>query len=413
MNEQLTAAQKVLEVLEKAGYEAYLVGGCVRDSLLGKEPADYDITTNALPREVQKLFPRTIPTGIQHGTIAVIQNNAMVEVTTFRVDGKYEDYRRPGEVKFVSSLKDDLMRRDFTINALAISRDGKVTDYVGGRSDLKTGCIRTVGNAEERFAEDALRMLRACRFAAQLSFQIEASTTTAITTCKKLANHLAVERVVSEFSKIWKTKQPSKGLIPLLETGLLSELPPFHSLSNSPIIDQQEWVNLDTLETTLEKWVYFLQLVFRNREYPKQVCKTNILNLLPKFKFSNSEKKAISDLLTLVAEWNPNVSAEEGKLLLLKYQIKVVQLAEKLWQLISEKRTSLPLEKWWKEMPIHSFSELAINGNDLLRTTGRIPGSWLKETLQYLFHQVVLGHIQNEKQVLEKEGGDYGARITP
>jgi tRNA nucleotidyltransferase (CCA-adding enzyme) len=412
MSEQLVAAQKVLEALEQAGYEAYLVGGCVRDSLLHIEPADYDITTNALPREVQKVFPRNIPTGLQHGTVSVIQNNTIIEVTTFRVDGSYEDHRRPDEVSFVSNLKDDLMRRDFTINALAMDRKGKVIDYVNGRVDLKTGRIRTVGKAEERFEEDALRMLRACRFASQLLFQIDESTQTAIHTCKTFANQLAVERIVLEFTKIWKTKLPSKGLIPLLETGLFAELPPFRHLSISTNIDHQEWMNLDRLETKLERWVYFLYLISRNNKNRKQVCKTNIINILPKFKFSNSEKRAISSLITLVSDWNPVISEKKGKLLLLEHHISCVRLAEKLWQLISKKQECLPLEKWWREMPIHEFSELAINGNDLLRVTGKAPGPWLKETLQYLYHQVAFGYIQNKRQDLEKEGGNHGAGIT-
>lgn len=412
MSEQFLAAQKVLVSLEQAGYEAYLVGGCVRDSLLGKEPADYDITTDAFPWEVQKIFPRNIPTGLQHGTVSVIQDQIVIEVTTFRVDGKYEDHRRPDRVSFVSNLRDDLMRRDFTINAMAMDRNGKVIDYANGRTDLKTGWIRTVGTAEERFAEDALRMLRACRFAAQLSFEIEESTQAAIKTCKASANYLAVERIVTEFEKIWRTKRPSKGLIPLLELGLLAELPPFHHLSVTHNIRKQEWKNLDQLETQLEKWVYFLYLVYRNNDNHKQVCYTNLVALLPKFKFSNSEKKEIANLIALISDWNPILATKTGKLLLLKHRLKRLQMAENLWQLISEQQSSLPLEKWWKEMPIHQFSELEINGNDLLRVTGRAPGPWLKETLQYLFHQVAFGYIQNKKQELEKEGRNYGTGIT-
>lgn len=412
MNEQFIAAQKVLETLENAGYEAYLVGGCVRDSLLGIKPADYDITTNALPSEVQKVFPRTIPTGLQHGTVSVIQNKTVIEVTTFRVEGTYGDHRRPEEVEFVSRLQDDLMRRDFTINALAMDRNGKVIDFTNGRRDLETGWIRTVGKAEKRFEEDALRMLRACRFAAQLTFQIDEETQNAIKTCKSFAIHLAVERIVAEFKKIWKTEYPSLGLIPLVETALIAELPPFHRLSLSVKINGQEWGNLDQLETPLAKWAYFLHLVFRSDDNPKQVCRTNIINLLPKFKLSNPEKKALANITNLIADWNPNILVEEGKLLLLKHHIDVVCTAEKLWQLISDDGTTLPLEKWWKEMPIHQFSELAINGNDLLRVTGRPAGPWLKETLQYLYHQVALGYIRNKRQVLEKEGGNYGAGIT-
>jgi tRNA nucleotidyltransferase (CCA-adding enzyme) len=411
MNEQFLAAQKVIVALKHAGYEAYLVGGCVRDHLLGKEPADYDITTNAFPWEVQKIFPRNIPTGLKHGTISVIQDQSVLEVTTFRVEGNYEDHRRPGKVKFVSSLRDDLMRRDFTINAMAMDVNGDVIDYADGRTDLDTGWIRTVGKAGDRFAEDALRMVRACRFAAQLSFTIEEKTKEAIRDCKVYANHIAVERMVAEFTKIWSSKYPSKGLMPLIETGLLAELPPFCNVSIAPNVCSQEWGNLDHLANQIEKWVYFLYLVFRN-DNRRQVCNTNIIALLPKFKFSNTKKKAIASLTSLVADWNPDISIKTGKLMLLKHPMERVQSAEKLWNLISQKQTSLPWEKWWKDMPIHHFPELAINGNDLLQVTGKKPGPWLKETLQYLFQQVAFGSIRNEKRDLEKEGRNYGTGIT-
>jgi tRNA nucleotidyltransferase (CCA-adding enzyme) len=411
MNEQLNAAKMVLKILEKAGYEAFLVGGCVRDNLLGKEPADYDITTNALPSEVQRLFSHTIPTGLQHGTVTVIYNKLVIEVTTYRVEGSYEDHRRPDEVKFVSQLKDDLLRRDFTINALAMDYQGKVYDYVHGQKDLEIGLIQTVGKAEDRFVEDALRMLRACRFAAQLSFQIDETTLLAIEKCKSIANHLAVERVVAEIEKIWKSNHPSKGLIPLVETSLIQELPPFHDTIKTTNVTEQEWDILDQLISSEEKWIFFLYLLFREHT-SKQVCKANIKAIILKFKFSNAEKKSLMDLLTLVSTWDTTVSIEKGKLILLDYHIDMVQKAQRLWQYIAREDIILPFDEWWEQMPIHHFSELEINGHDLLRVTGKPAGPWLKETLQYLYQQVAFGYIQNVKAVLEKEGGNYGAGLT-
>jgi tRNA nucleotidyltransferase (CCA-adding enzyme) len=411
MNEQLNAAKMVLKTLEKAGYEAFLVGGCVRDNLLGKEPADYDITTNALPSEVQRLFSHTIPTGLQHGTVTVIYNKLVIEVTTYRVEGSYEDHRRPDEVKFVSQLKDDLLRRDFTINALAMDHQGKVYDYVHGQKDLEIGLIQTVGKAEDRFVEDALRMLRACRFAAQLSFQIDETTLLAIEKCKSIANHLAVERVVAEIKKIWKSNHPSKGLIPLVKTSLIQELPPFHDTIKTTNVTEQEWDILDQLISSEEKWIFFLYLLFREHT-SKQVCKANIKAIIPKFKFSNAEKKSLMDLLTLVSTWDKTVSIEKGKLILLDYHIDTVQKAQRLWQYIAREDIILPFDEWWEQMPIHHFSELEINGHDLLRVTGKPAGPWLKETLQYLYQQVAFGYIQNVKAVLEKEGGNYGAGLT-
>ena len=163
----------ILNTLRAAGYEAYAVGGCVRDCLLGKLPKDWDVTTSALPEDVKRLFPRTVDTGIKHGTVTVMVKSEGYEVTTYRVDGKYTDGRHPESVSFTASLDEDLKRRDFTINALVYNETNGVTDLFGGTDDLDNKIIRCVGVAEERFGEDALRILRAIRFSAQLGFEIE------------------------------------------------------------------------------------------------------------------------------------------------------------------------------------------------------------------------------------------------
>ena len=187
----------ILETLFDAGFEAYIVGGCVRDSVLGKEPDDWDITTNALPLEVKALFKRTVDTGLQHGTITVMRGNTGYEVTTYRTDGAYSDGRHPDKVTFVPSLEEDLKRRDFTINAMAYNDRAGLIDLFGGMQDLKAGIIRCVGNAEERFSEDALRMLRAVRFAAKLGYTLDPDVYDSI---KKRAGTLSVvsaERILS------------------------------------------------------------------------------------------------------------------------------------------------------------------------------------------------------------------------
>ena len=172
--------REILRKLETAGHQAYAVGGCVRDSILGKEPDDWDITTDARPEEVKDLFPRTVDTGLQHGTVTVLMGGEGYEVTTYRIDGAYTDGRHPDSIRFTPSLEEDLKRRDFTINAMAVSERGELVDLFGGQEDLRQGCIRCVGDARERFREDALRMLRAVRFAAQLNFAIEAESFAAI-----------------------------------------------------------------------------------------------------------------------------------------------------------------------------------------------------------------------------------------
>ena len=194
---------QALEILGKNGYSAYAVGGCVRDSLLGNKPDDWDICTSALPEQTAECFAdyRVIPTGVKHGTITVIVEKPL-EITTFRIDGDYLDNRRPSEVSFTRRLEDDLCRRDFTVNAMALSADGEITDLYGGQEDLKAKLIRCVGCAETRFDEDALRIMRALRFASVLGFEIESETADAIRKkCHLLAN-IAAERIVKEFTKL-------------------------------------------------------------------------------------------------------------------------------------------------------------------------------------------------------------------
>lgn len=198
----------IIEKLTNHGYGAYAVGGCIRDSILGREPNDWDITTSALPEQVKAIFPKTIDTGIQHGTVTVMVDHEGFEVTTYRIDGEYEDMRHPKEVSFTDNLVEDLKRRDFTINAMAYNDENGLVDAFGGREDLKNGVIRCVGVAKERFEEDALRVLRGVRFAAQLGFTIEEETCKAMT---ELAGNLAAisaERIQVELVKLLTSKHP-------------------------------------------------------------------------------------------------------------------------------------------------------------------------------------------------------------
>lgn len=194
--------QYVLDTLHAQGYEAFVVGGCVRDSLLRKEPADWDVTTSALPKETKACFPRTADTGIQHGTVSVILNHEPVEVTTYRIDGTYSDGRHPDAVSFARTLREDLARRDFTINAMAYDQEHGLVDPYGGQADLAQGLIRCVGDPEKRFGEDALRILRALRFASVLGFSIENTTESAIYDMAERARQVAVERICVEFQKL-------------------------------------------------------------------------------------------------------------------------------------------------------------------------------------------------------------------
>ena len=200
----------IIGKLQDNGFEAYAVGGCVRDSILGLEPNDWDVTTNALPQEVKRLFRRTVDIGIEHGTVKVMHKNDGVEITTYRIDGEYEDSRHPKEVTFTPDLKEDLRRRDFTINAMAYSNSTGLIDLFGGKEDLKTGIIRAVGDPKERFSEDALRILRALRFSARFKYDIEDETKQAMVLLAPTLSRISAERIREELEKMIVSDNPDR-----------------------------------------------------------------------------------------------------------------------------------------------------------------------------------------------------------
>ena len=203
-------AKKILDTMHEAGFEAYVVGGCVRDALLSREPGDWDITTNALPEDIKKLFKRTVDTGIEHGTVTVMMDKEGYEVTTYRIDGKYEDSRHPSEVTFTKSLTEDMKRRDFTINAMAYNEEEGLIDRFGGMEDLENKLIRCVGEPTERFYEDALRIMRAVRFSAQLDYDIEDRTKEAIIELAPTLSKISAERIQTELVKLLVSDHPEK-----------------------------------------------------------------------------------------------------------------------------------------------------------------------------------------------------------
>ena len=218
-------AEKILHILEENGYEAYVVGGCVRDSILGRTPDDWDITTSASPEQVKELFHRTVDTGLQHGTVTVLMDKEGYEVTTYRVDGDYEDGRHPKQVMFTSSLEEDLKRRDFTINAMAYHPARGLVDLFHGMEDMQAKIIRCVGDPMERFHEDALRILRAVRFSAQLGYEIEAETADAIRVLAPNLKNISAERIQTELVKLVTSPHPDDLRI-AYETGITKVILP-------------------------------------------------------------------------------------------------------------------------------------------------------------------------------------------
>jgi len=230
----------VVQRFQKSGFECYLVGGSVRDLILGHEIYDYDFATNAKPTDVMKMFSKVIPTGIKHGTVSVLKNGKTFEITTYRADGKYIDGRRPESVSFSNSLEEDVMRRDFTINGLACDvENGEIIDYVGGLADLEKKIIKTIGEPAARFSEDGLRTYRACRFAAKLNFEIEKETFDAISEALNIAKLVSVERIRDELNKLLEAEKPSIGIEYFRKSGLLKQFLP--ELDQCYDVDQNKY----------------------------------------------------------------------------------------------------------------------------------------------------------------------------
>ena len=258
MNPVFEQAIPVLINIEQAGYEAYFVGGCVRDFLLGREISDIDIATSATPVEIKKLFSKTVDVGIEHGTVVVIWGTETYELTTFRSDGEYEDFRRPSEVTFIRNLQDDLQRRDFTMNSIAMDKNGTLIDPFNGSLAIKHKIIETVGTASKRFHEDALRMMRAVRFVSQLQFSIEQNTYHALKEHAQLLERVATERKTVEFEKLLAGKGKKKALQKLVDTELFQYLP---GLKDHPkAIADLTLLEIDSLNED-EIWTILLYLM--------------------------------------------------------------------------------------------------------------------------------------------------------
>ncbi|ANU28115.1 CCA tRNA nucleotidyltransferase [Planococcus versutus] len=366
----MKTAIKVIKILKKAGFEAYIVGGAVRDYLLGKEPCDVDVASSALPQQVKALFTRTIDTGIDHGTVLVLLDGEGIEVTTFRTESSYSDNRRPDSVEFVQSLCEDLQRRDFTINAMAMTESLKVIDLFGGKQDLTSQLIRAVGDPDERFQEDALRMLRAIRFSGQLGFTIERETLTSIKSYASLIQTIAVERVKSEIDKIFTSLDTQKSLKYLRDSRLTIFLPAGELFEN-------DWTFYRTNGHAIFGWFYLLH----QQNQPFSAIKD--------YRFSNAEKRVIEKSLELVAlttwdQWT-----------LYSYSIEQLIMAAQV------KKVNMELEKEKALLPIQTKSDLAVNGLDFMQWTGEKSGPWLKVWLEKMEKLVVYGLLTNEKETIK------------
>ncbi len=376
-----------LGILEKNGYSAYAVGGCVRDSLLGKTPFDWDICTSALPEQTMAVFSdyRVIPTGVKHGTITAIIDSPL-EITTFRIDGDYLDNRRPADVFFTARLEDDLCRRDFTVNAMALDKNGNITDLYGGKEDLERRLIRCVGCAAERFDEDALRIMRALRFAATLGFEIEEETAKAIHEKKHLLANIAAERIQKEFAKMLGTPC---GKILLEFADVIKIFLPQAQLTPNTV---------RLTDSSPDSYVIRLALLLMH------LTETEAESVLRRLKFDNRTVKSVSLMLSskelAVSAARPQVKRFINRFgaadlqTVLEFLLYSERIPPQLHKDIMETADDI-IEK--KECC--TLSALAVKGSDI-SSLGLFPQSHIGKILFALLEKVMDEESENDKESL-------------
>lgn len=380
-------AMPVLQTLEDAGFEAYFVGGSVRDVLLHRHVHDVDITTSAYPEEVKELFDKSIDTGIKHGTVTVLYGGESYEITTFRTESGYQDFRRPDHVTFVQNLDEDLKRRDFTINALAMDMHGDIVDLFNGIEDLKNHIIRAVGNPEKRFHEDALRMMRAVRFMSQLEFKLEEKTEQAIKDNHELLEKISVERIREEFVKMGLGSFSREAFQIFLDTQLSEDVPDFAGKKDLLQVYPQLKFS-PTMETSL--WAVIIILL--------KVPNEKIGKFMRDWKNSNAMTEKVEQIIKmfdLIADHVPTDYDlfEAGEDII----INTIDVAHILGQPIS----SEALVDRYLALPIKKPSELAVDGRFLIKR-GMRPGAQLGHTLNKIRELVVAGEIENSEEAIEQ-----------
>lgn len=384
-------AEEIINKLNEHGYEAYVVGGCVRDMLLGREPGDWDITTSALPEQVKQVFRRTVDTGIQHGTVTVMMGDEGYEVTTYRIDGEYADGRHPDSVTFTPSLTEDLKRRDFTVNAMAYNGNTGLVDEFGGMEDLDRGIIRCVGEPMDRFSEDALRILRAIRFSAQLGFAIEGRTYEAIRAIAPNMVHVSKERIQAELTKLLLSPHPGH-ISMVYETGIspyVSET--FHKV---PLLGMPS-VPAQVPPVRHMRWAAFLRKCM-----PDEAVK-----ILKDLKLDND---TINRVRTLISWQDYGLGPD-------KYSIRIAmsRMEPDLFDDLLEFRmclseagarqdlghTALLVDEIRRAGDCISLKTLAVGGNDIIKA-GIRPGREVGLTLARLLEMVLEDPARNTKEYL-------------
>ena len=410
----------IIDKIYENGYEAFIVGGCVRDSILNIKPNDYDITTNAKPQDIINIFKeyKMIDIGIKHGTIAIILNKNIYEITTYRIESEYENNRKPKNVEFTSNIEEDLKRRDFTINAMAYNDKIGLVDKFDGLNDIKRKIIKTVGNPNERFEEDALRMIRAIRFSSKLSFNIDQTSLNSIYKNAYLISNISIERVNDEFTKILTSNNP-KQIILLFKTGIFENLRIYYNLNGHEYNRLEKRLNLleDCENNILDRLIILEYIIIneilsninyeeRYKYYNEKIKTINIVNNL---KYSNKIINYCNDILDYMLKVNERVDSITIKhylnhigyeklykvfYLKLKYSIFFQDKPEiyKLKQCISN------LEKIKNNKECHTIKDLDIDGKIVAKLG--YTGKEIGEKLNFLLHEVIKNPSLNKKEIL-------------
>ncbi|HLR54731.1 MAG TPA: CCA tRNA nucleotidyltransferase [Pseudogracilibacillus sp.] len=374
-------AKEILEIIEAHQFQAFFVGGCVRDSLLNKGMTDIDIATSAKPEEIMELFPVVIPIGLEHGTVLIRHKQVSYEITTFRTESTYSNQRHPDEVSFVTDIKKDLARRDFTINAMALDYKNQLTDPFCGQMDLKRHIIRTVGRAEERFQEDALRIIRALRFSSQLGFTIEQDTLLQMKQLNHNIDYISVERITQEMNKFFQGNALQTGLKYLRKTGIASHLPIIKEL---PEVMHQIPEDLTPFQRFGEVIAFFYLI---DQTY-------SIAAWTNAWKCSNKEKNIAKHLVENVERWQ-----QEGVSNWLIYQLDEAvypMFIHLVSDLYNHPLNLKDLKNQRNALPIQAREELCIDGKTLQHYfTNKKRGPWIGRLLQEMEYLVVIGKLNN------------------
>lgn len=376
----------ILDLIEEAGYEAYFVGGSVRDYILGRPINDVDIASSATPQEIKRIFPNTADIGIDHGTVLVITDTGTYEITTFRTESGYSDFRRPDAVKFVRSLTEDLQRRDFTMNAIAMDKTGMIIDPFNGKRDLAQKRIITVGNPHERFHEDALRMMRALRFVSQLDFELDQETFDSLKENAQNISEIAVERILVEFEKLAAGSNKIKAFSLLLESGLYQYLPLFSSkkdhlmdLLNLPLhqlnaVEIWSIIMIHTKDQEIEEALRAWKLPLKT-----------IRNVQRTIKLVKSKEQSAFD----VFQAGHGITVQAAKVRAALNAGNVSDAEENAHQR-------------YNDLIIKQMSDLAVTGTDLLIWHQEKPGPWVKEYLEKILKAVLNEELRNDKEEIKR-----------